>query len=85
MVFFGMGEKVGFTNCVFEKKLCSSDNTIFVVFSANTAVAIKELYVEKTENYENSGSFLNMAKRCFVVCFSLGGGYVFVVCFLCVW
>ena len=25
---YGMGEKVGFTNCVFEK-LCSSDNTIF--------------------------------------------------------
>ena len=28
-----MGEKVGFTNCVFEK-LCFSENTIFIVFSA---------------------------------------------------
>ena len=32
-VFFDMGEKVGFTNCVFEK-LCFSENTIFIVFSA---------------------------------------------------
>ena len=28
-----MGEKVGFTNCVFEK-LCFPENTIFIVFSA---------------------------------------------------
>ena len=27
-----MGEKVGFTNCVFEK-LCFAENTIFIVFS----------------------------------------------------
>ena len=32
-VFFDMGEKLGFTNCVFEK-LCSSENTSFIVFSA---------------------------------------------------
>ena len=32
-VFFDMVEKVGFTNCVFEK-LCFPENTIFVVFSA---------------------------------------------------
>ena len=32
-VFFDMGEKVGFTNCVFEK-LCFAANTIFIVFSA---------------------------------------------------
>ena len=31
-----MGEKVGFTNCVFEK-LCFTETTIFIVFSANTA------------------------------------------------
>ena len=35
-VFFDMVEKVGFTNCVFEK-LCFPENTIFIVFSANTA------------------------------------------------
>ena len=28
-----MVEKVGFTNCVFEK-LCFTENTIFIVFSA---------------------------------------------------
>ena len=27
-----MGEKVGFTNCVFEK-LCFAENTTFIVFS----------------------------------------------------
>ena len=32
-VFFDMVEKVGFTNCVFEK-LCFPENTIFIVFSA---------------------------------------------------
>ena len=32
-VFFDMGEKVGFTNCVFEK-LSLAENTIFIVFSA---------------------------------------------------
>ena len=31
--FFDMGEKVGFTNCVFEK-LCFPENTIFILFSA---------------------------------------------------
>ena len=30
--FFDMGEKVGFTNCVFEK-MCFAENTIFIVFS----------------------------------------------------
>ena len=43
-----MGEKVGFTNCVFEK-LCFAENTIFIVFSANTTFQKQELYVEKTE------------------------------------
>ena len=32
-VFFGLGEKVVFTNCVFEK-LCFPENIICVVFSA---------------------------------------------------
>ena len=50
-VFFDMGEKVGFTNCVFEN-LCSSENTIFIVLSENTAVATKKLYVEKQKIYE---------------------------------
>ena len=43
-----MGEKVGFTKCVFDK-LCSSENTIFIVFKQSTAVAVKKLHVEKTD------------------------------------
>ena len=44
-----MGEEVGVTNCVFEK-VCLSENTIVIVFSANTAVAIKSCMLKKTEN-----------------------------------
>ena len=33
-VFFEMVEKVGFTNCVFEKLCFFSENTLFMVFSA---------------------------------------------------
>ena len=66
-----MGEKVGFTNCVFEK-LCFffSENTIFIVFSENTAFQKQKWYVEKNKKFmKNSGLFLNMAKWCFWVCF----------------
>ena len=74
-----MGEKVGLTNCVFEK-LCSSENTIFIVFSANTAIAKKEAVCWKNRKFlKNSGLFLNMAKRCFCLFFS--GFNVIVVCF----
>ena len=63
--FFDMGEKVGVTNCVFEK-LCFSENTIFIVFSANPAFQKQKLYDEKNRKFvKNSGLFLNMAKRCF--------------------
>ena len=47
-VFFSMGEKVIFTNCVFAK-LCHS---IFLCFQQNTAVAVKQMYVEKQKIYE---------------------------------
>ena len=45
-------EKVGFTNCVFEK-LCSSENRTFLqCFQQNTAsVAIKKLYVEENRKF----------------------------------
>ena len=43
-VFFGMGEKVVFTNCIFEK-LCSPENTIFIVFSAKHSSCSK-MYVK---------------------------------------
>ena len=63
-----MGEKVGFTNRAFEK-LCSPENTILIVFQQNTAVAVKKLYVENRKFMKTTGLFLNMAKRCFLVCF----------------
>ena len=57
-----MGEKVGFTNCVFEK-LCFPENTIFIVFSEKHSFSKQELYVEKNRKFmKNSGLFLNMAK-----------------------
>ena len=48
-VFFDMGEKVGFTNCVFEK-LCSSENTNFIVLSAKHSSCKKNFMLKKTEN-----------------------------------
>ena len=47
--FLDMGEKVGFTNCVFEK-LCFAENTIFLVFSENTAFQKQNMYVEQNRN-----------------------------------
>ena len=64
-MFFGVGDKVGFTNCVFEK-LCSSENNIFIVFSENTLVAIKKAVCWKNRKLmKKCGVFLNMAKWCF--------------------
>ena len=60
-----MVEKVGFTNCVFEK-LCFPENTIFIVFQQNTVFQKQKLYVEKKQKImKNSTLFLNMAKWCF--------------------
>ena len=61
---FGMGEKVVFTNCVFEK-LCSRENTIFRVFSAKHNSCSKICMLITQIIYESRGLFLNMAKRCF--------------------
>ena len=66
---FGMGQKVVFTNCIFEK-LCSLENTIFIVFSAKHSSCSKNVYVDKKIKFmKNSGLFLNMAKRCFLFVF----------------
>ena len=52
-----MVEKVGFTNCVFEK-LCFPENTIFIVFSAKHSFSKQKLYVEKNRKFmKNSGLF----------------------------
>ena len=58
-----MGEQVVFTNCVFEK-LCFPENTIFIVLSANTAVAVKEMYVKNRKFYEKWWVALEHGKRC---------------------
>ena len=64
---------MGFTNCVFEK-LCLSENTIFLVFSAKHSSCNKNsCMLKKTENFmKNSGLFLSMAKRCFLFAFFPG-------------
>ena len=82
-VFFDMGEKVFFLTVFW--KLCSSENTIFIVLSEKHSSCNKKLYVEKKhKTMKNSGLFLNMAKRCFLfVCFS--GLMVLWFGFLCVW
>ena len=49
-VFFDMVEKVGFTNCVFEK-LCFLKTLFLLCFQQNTAFQKQKLYVEKTENF----------------------------------
>ena len=62
-----MGEKVGFTNCVFAKLFLFSENTIFIVFSAKHSFSKAKLYVEKNRKFmKNSGLFLKMAKWCFL-------------------
>ena len=51
-VFFDMVEKVGFTNCVFEK-LCFTENTIFKVFSAKHSFSkAKNGMLKKQKIYE---------------------------------
>ena len=68
-MFFDMGEKVGFTNCVFEK-LCFPENTSFIVFSAKHSFSKTRLYVEKNRKFmKNSGLFLSMANGVFSVWF----------------
>ena len=68
--FFDMGEKWGFTNCVFEK-LCSSESTSFIVFSAKHSSCNKTVGWNKQKIMNNCGLFLSMAKRCFFVFFQV--------------
>ena len=66
-----MGDEVGFANCVFEK-LRSFENTIFLVLSANTAIAIKQLYVETIENLWNTVVCFWTWQKGVSVCFFFG-------------
>ena len=62
-VFFDMGEKVGFTDCVFEK-LCSSENTSFIVFSAKHSNCTKKAVCWKKQKiYEKSWVVFDHGKK----------------------
>ena len=68
-MFFDTGEKVGFTNYVFEK-LCFPENTIFIVFSATQLFKNKNCMLKKNrKSMKNSGLFLSMANGVFWVWF----------------
>ena len=65
-MFFDMGEKVGFTNCVFEK-LCFAEKNYFYSVFRNTAFQKQNMYVEHNrKSMKKSGLLLNMAKWCFL-------------------
>ena len=78
-----MGVKVGFTNCVFEI-LCFSENTIFIVFSANTTFQKQKLHAEKQNIYEKLWVVFEHGQMVFWGLFFWGFN-VIVVCFCCVW
>ena len=83
--FFDMVEKVGFTNCVFEK-LCFPENTIFIVFSAKHSFSKTKTVCWKNRKFmKNSGLFLKHGKMVFFggVCFL--EVLILKVCFWCVW
>ena len=59
--------KGGFTICD-APKLCSAENTIFIVLSAMHSFAeIKECKLKKTELYQQWGAVCQYAKRCVFV------------------
>ena len=67
MCFFDMGEKVGFTNCVFVH-LCSSENIIFILFSAKHSTSNSKMYLEKkTKMYEKLWVVFEHGKKVFFV------------------
>ena len=80
-----MGEKVGFTNCVFKKLCCFSENTIFIVLSAKHSFSkAKTVCCKKTENlWKIVGCFWTWQNGVVWVCFI--GFNVIVVCFWCAW
>ena len=84
-VLFDMGEKVGFTNCVFEK-LCFAESTIFIVLSEKHSFSeTKYVCWTKHKIYEKKQwVVLSMAKWCFWG-FFFWGFNVNVMSFWCVW
>ena len=83
---FDMGEKVGFTNFVFEM-LCFAENTIFIVFSAKHSFSkAKIVRKKKQEIYEKWWVvFVFEHGKMVFFGFVFWGFNVIVVCFWCVW
>ena len=80
-----MGEKVGFTNCVFESCVFFWKHYFYSVFS-KTAFKKQKWYVEKKQKiYENSGLFFEHGKMVFFGFVFFWSFHVIVVCFWCVW
>ena len=68
-VFFDMGQKVGFTNCVFEK-LCFLNTLFYSVFSRTQLFKNKNCMLKKNRKFmKNCGLFLSMANGVFWVWF----------------
>ena len=67
-MFFEMGKKVGFTNCVFEK-LCSLKTLFYSVFRETPQLQYKHCMQKNRKLMKNSGLFLNMASGCFLFVF----------------
>ena len=76
-----MGEKLDFTNRVFEK-LCSSESTLFIVFSAKHSSCNKNAVCwEKQKIYEKLWVGFEHGKWRFWVCFFWNfNGFVFCFC-----
>ena len=80
-----MGEKVGFTNCVFQRLCFSWKHYFYSVFSKTQLFKNKNCMLKKTENiWKIVGCFWTWKNGVFWVCFFWGFS-VIVVCFWCVW
>ena len=79
---FWHGWKSGFYElCFWKAVFFFSENTFFIVFSAKPSFSkTKTVWWKKQKIYENSGLFLNMAKRCFLGFVFLG--VLMLLCFV---
>ena len=66
---FGEGASKGVFTICDTQKLCSAENTLFIVFSAQHSCRNERVQVEETEIYQNLGLFANMPKVLFCLLF----------------
>ena len=79
---FGKGPRKGFFTICDTQKLCSAENTIFIVFSANTALQKEKCASWKEKFTENLGLFANMPKVFFWSFLLFGGSLLLCSLFL---